>query len=111
MFDNTSPTRLGRCGFAYISPESGGNIKNKFRLALKKGIHKDSNEPVDKYCNCYVCNTYSRGYIKHLLNIKESTASRLLTYHNLHFMEQLGVSIRNSIENDDFVKLYNHWLG
>lgn len=110
MFDNTSPTRLGRCGLAFISPSSGGNIANKFRVSLKKGINRDSDAPVDSLCDCFVCQHYSRGYIKHLFNIGEGTGARLLTYHNLRFMESLGALVRHAIETDSFGDLYKSWL-
>lgn len=111
MFDNTSPTRLGRCGIAFISPPAGGNKKNKFRFSIKKGVHRDSDMPIDPYCECYACKNYTRGYLKHLFNIGESTGARLLTYHNLYFMEHLGFLVRSSIESDSFGALYNKWLG
>ncbi len=110
MFDNTSPTRMGRCGYAFISPFSGGCKSNKFRLSLKKGSHRDSEIPIDSSCDCYVCKNYSRGYIKHLFSIGEATAARLVTYHNLYFMEKLGYSIRQAIEKETFDELYKMWL-
>lgn len=110
MFDNTSPTRLGRCGYAFISPYEGGSKANKFRLYLKKGAHRDSKAPIDHTCDCYVCKNYSRGYIKHLFSIGEATAGRLVTSHNLYFMEKLGREVRKSIESESFDELCNLWL-
>lgn len=110
MFDNTSPSRLGRCGLAFISPQAGGRVINKFRISLKKGINRDKDEPIDSACNCYVCKTHSRGYIKHLFNIGEGTGARLLTYHNLYFMESLGASVRSAIETNTFGLLCKSWL-
>ena len=37
MFDNTSPTRMARCGLALLHPEDGGTTTNKFRVNLKSG--------------------------------------------------------------------------
>jgi len=111
MFDNTSPSRLGRCGLAFISPSAGGRPANKFRESIKKGRQKDSGDPVDSSCDCYVCRQYSRGYIKHLFNIGEGAGARLLTYHNLHFMEALGAVVRRAIETGTFGELYKEWLG
>jgi queuine tRNA-ribosyltransferase len=110
MFDNTSPTRLGRCGYAFISPDSGGCSTNKFRESIKKGHNKDSNAPVDSSCDCCVCKNYTRGYLKHLFSIGETTGARLLTYHNLYFMETLGASVRHAIETSGFETLYKTWL-
>jgi queuine tRNA-ribosyltransferase len=110
MFDNTSPTRLGRCGIAYISPTAGGTIKNKFRVTIRKGASRDDQGPVDSSCECKTCKTYTRGYIKHLFNVNEGTGARLLSYHNLFFMEKLGTSIRQAIHGGTFEELYSHWL-
>jgi queuine tRNA-ribosyltransferase len=110
MFDNTSPTRLGRCGIAFFSPASGGSTRNKFRFSLKKGRNRDDDRPIDLECNCHVCQSYTRAYLKHLLNIGESTGARLLSYHNVYFMEALGQAIRMAIEHDEFESLFAKWL-
>jgi queuine tRNA-ribosyltransferase len=110
MFDNTSPTRLGRCGLAFISPDVGGRVSNKFRISLKKGANRDSEIPIDSSCVCPVCAQYSRAYIKHLFNIGEGTGARLVSYHNLFFMEKLGELVRNAIETNSFGSLYKRWI-
>lgn len=110
MFDNTSPTRMGRCGLAFISPSAGGCVQNKYRMSLRKGSLRDSDLPIDASCSCFVCNTYSKGYLKHLFSIGEGTGARLVTYHNLHYMEELGALIRQSIEDNTFSAFYKMWL-
>jgi queuine tRNA-ribosyltransferase len=111
IFDNTSPTRLGRCGIAYISPRAGGTSANKFRVTIRKGASRDSQEPVDPHCACPTCTTYTRGYIKHLFNVNEGTGARLLSFHNLFFMEALGRGIREAICEGRFDAFYSTWLG
>lgn len=110
MFDNTSPTRMGRCGLAFISPFAGGCVKNKYRTSLRKGSLRNSDVPIDASCSCFVCNNYSKGYLKHLFSIREGTGARLVTYHNLHYMEELGALIRQSIETDTFSAFCKMWL-
>jgi queuine tRNA-ribosyltransferase len=111
MFDNTSATRLGRCGLAYISPAAGGTPKNKFRASIKKGACRDDGAPVDASCGCPTCRRHTRAYIKHLFSIGEASGARLLTIHNLHFMEALGAAIRDAISRGAFDALCRAWLG
>ena len=67
-------TRLGRHGVAF----TGGG-----RLQCKNARHARSDEPVDPDCRCPVCARHSRGYLRHLFQVGEPTAGRLLSLHNL----------------------------
>ena len=110
IFDNTSPTRLGRCGYALISPTTGGTPKNHFRLSLKKGRYAFDQTPVDPACQCKTCKNYTRAYIRYLLKLGDPLGMRLLSYHNLYFMCNLSRLIREAICGDSFYSLYKEWL-
>ena len=110
MFDCVAPTRWGRRGHLYISPSSGGNISNKFRLVITNAKFKEDKKPIDKKCSCYVCKNYSRGYLRHLFVSKEWTFYRLAAYHNEHFILNLMKEIRESINKKQFKKLKKKWL-
>ncbi|MDK2849575.1 MAG: queuine tRNA-ribosyltransferase, partial [Candidatus Woesearchaeota archaeon] len=84
-FDCVGPTRIARVGYAYIRKESGGNLKNKFRIRITKKEFKDDFSSLDKNCNCYVCRNFSRAYIHHLFKSNEILGLRLLSYHNIYF--------------------------
>jgi queuine tRNA-ribosyltransferase len=110
MFDNTSPTRLGRCGLALVSPEGGSKRANRFRISLRQSQHKSSEIPIDEGCQCRVCRSHSRAYIHHLLKIGESLGARLICFHNVYFMHDLGRAIQNAIRTGNLEKLYERWM-
>ncbi len=111
MFDCVLPTRLARQGIVFISPESGGNIKNKWRTHVTNASNKANKDPIDKNCDCYTCKTFSRAYIRHLYKANELLFNYLTTYHNIYFILDLMKQIRESIEKKTFDKLKRKWLG
>jgi queuine tRNA-ribosyltransferase len=88
QFDCVLQTRLGRHGTALTS---GGklHVKNA-RFAL-------DDSPLDPECPCWVCARHSRGYVRHLMQAGEPTASRLVSVHNiawtLHLMDRIRAAI------------------
>ena len=109
LFDCVGPTRIARAGLVYISPESGGNLNNKFRIKLTRKEFEFDKRPIDPNCNCKVCQNYSRAYIRHLFKSKEYLAYYLTSYHNLHFILNLMKEIRESIKNNTFSELKKKW--
>lgn len=108
-FDCVIPTRMGRTGFAFISP-SEGNIKNRFRIDITKNKWQSSKLALDKNCDCKVCKKYTRGYISHLFRAQELLAYRLLSYHNTYFIINLTNNVRKSILDGNFQTLKKSWL-
>jgi queuine tRNA-ribosyltransferase len=109
-FDCVLPTRLARVGYIFIRPESGGNLKNKFRYRLTNSKYKEDSSPLDKNCSCYVCKNFSKAYLRHLFKADELLFYTLTTYHNLYFFQRLMEEIRDSIEQDNFMKMKKRWL-
>lgn len=109
-FDCVLPTRLGRVGYIFIRPESGGKVKNKFRYRVLNERFKDDKSPLDKNCGCYVCKNFSRAYIRHLFKAEELLAYTLATYHNLYFFQRLMAEMRGSIGKDGFRGLKRKWM-
>ena len=56
-------------------------------------------------CSCDVCARHSRGYIRHLLQVGEPTASRLLSIHNVAWTIQLMDRMRAAIVAGTFDQL------
>ncbi|MEG2076259.1 MAG: tRNA guanosine(34) transglycosylase Tgt, partial [Victivallaceae bacterium] len=71
MFDCVMPTRLGRHGSAFVA--NGGT------MPVKAGRYAKDFRPIDENCDCYVCKNFSRAYIRHLFNVGEVLAVRLVT--------------------------------
>ncbi|MDO9508134.1 MAG: tRNA guanosine(34) transglycosylase Tgt [Thermovirgaceae bacterium] len=88
MFDCVLPTRNGRNGTLFTS-FGRVNIKN---LEYERDFG-----PLDPECGCYACRNFSRAYIRHLYRSGEILASRLCTWHNLHFLLELMRNIRKSV--------------
>ena len=109
-FDCVLPTRLGRIGYAFIRPESGGNTKNKFRMRITNTKFKLDKKPLDTHCSCYVCQHFSRAYLRHLWKAHELSFYTLVTYHNLHFFYTLMQEMRSAIEKRKFKELKKQWL-
>ena len=88
MFDCVLPTRNARNGQALTW---GG------RVNLRQSKHQTSRDPLDARCDCPVCQTYTRAYLRHLFMAKEMLGPRLITQHNLHFYQALMAGARTAI--------------
>jgi queuine tRNA-ribosyltransferase len=88
QFDCVLQTRLGRHGTALTS---------QGRVNLKRSEFTLSNEPIDSTCSCSVCTRHTRGYIRHLFQVGEPTASRLVSIHNIAWTLSLMDQMRNAI--------------
>lgn len=96
QFDCVMQSRLGRHGTVLTS---------QGRLQLKNRQHADSDEPLDSQCSCMVCTRHSRGYLRHLLQVKEPTVARLLTWHNIAWTLDLMTRMRAAIQDGTFETL------
>ena len=89
MFDCVMPTRSGRTGLAFT----------RFgELNMRNARHAEDILPIDPRCACPACRGYSRGYIHHLVKSREILGSMLLTWHNLHYYQELMAGLRGAIE-------------
>ena len=88
MMDCVLPSRSGRTGQAW-TPRGQVNIKN--------ARHQDDPRPLDAACTCPACRNYSRAYLHHVFKSGEIIASMLLTWHNLHYYQQLMQGLRDAI--------------
>ncbi len=93
MFDCVLPTRNARHG-SFFTWSGKKNIKNK--------EFYDDNKPLVPGCNCYTCQNHSRAYIRHLWRCGESTASTLLSIHNIQFLVEFSQKCRQAILDDRF---------
>ena len=89
MFDCVMPTRNARNGHLFTST---GIVK------LRNARHKASVEPLDRDCDCYTCQNFSRAYLAHLDKCNEILGSQLATIHNLRYYQRHMAAIRSAIE-------------
>ncbi len=109
-FDCVMPTRIGRRGALFISPKSGGNLKNKFGINIKNLKYKLDRKPIDKNCTCLACKNYSRAYMNHLYKSQELAYYKLASLHNINFMLRLMERIRDSIDKNYFNEFKKEWI-
>ena len=88
MFDCVIPTRSGRNARAYTSM---GEIN------LRNARHADDPRPLDANSTSPTCLNYSRAYLHHLFKADEMLGPMLLTWHNLHYYQELMAGIRAAI--------------
>ncbi|MCI9586493.1 MAG: tRNA guanosine(34) transglycosylase Tgt [Oscillospiraceae bacterium] len=93
FFDCVMPARNARHGRLFTW-RGAMNIKNeKYKLDTL---------PIDPECDCPVCRTYSRAYLRHLFKAEEMLAMRLAVMHNLYFYNRLMGRIREAIDAGSF---------
>ncbi|EPX79962.1 tRNA guanosine(34) transglycosylase Tgt [Litoreibacter arenae] len=101
MFDCVLPSRSGRTGQAFTR-RGVVNIKN--------ARHMDDPRPLDADCTCPCCSQYSRAYLHHVFKAQEIISSMLVTWHNLHYYQELMSGLREAISEGNlsgFVKQFH----
>ena len=88
MMDCVLPSRSGRTGQAFTR-HGVVNIKN--------ARHQDDPRPLDEACGCPACRGYSRAYLHHVFRAGEMISGMLLTWHNLHYYQELMQGMRDAI--------------
>jgi queuine tRNA-ribosyltransferase len=90
IFDCVLPTRDARHQRLYIAKKEISKIvaeenpKEFFScLDIQREIYYRDTRPLSEFCQCSTCLNYSRAYLRHLFQIKETAAFRLATIHNL----------------------------
>lgn len=111
LFDCVAPTRRARNGSLYISPKSGGSRKNNFTTAISLSKYTADKKPIDPNCHCYTCQNFSRAYLRHLFMAKELLYHQLASIHNIYFINNLMIEIRESIKSKKLNLLRINWLG
>jgi len=88
MFDCVMPTRSGRTAQAFT---------RRGTVNLRNARHQDDPRPLDEQCDCPLCRDYSRAYIHHLIRSEEILAPMLLTWHNIHYYQDVMRGLRAAI--------------
>lgn len=95
MCDCVLPTRIARNGTAFTSHG---------KVVVRNATYEKDFTTLDPECDCYTCKNYTRAYIRHLVKAEEILAARLISIHNIHFLENLMKNIRESIKEDRFLE-------
>ncbi len=92
LFDCALPTRVARHGQALTA---------KGCLSVKSSRCKNVFKPIDKECQCPACRDYTLAQLHFLFRAKEQLAGKLLTMHNLFFLESRLEQIRAKIDSGE----------
>ncbi len=88
MMDCVLPSRSGRTGQAWT---------RRGQVNIKNARHADDPRPLDAECTCPACTGYSRAYLHHVFRSGEMISGMLLTWHNLHYFQELMQGMRDAI--------------
>jgi queuine tRNA-ribosyltransferase len=93
MMDCVLPSRSGRTGQGWT---------RRGQVNLRNARHADDPRPLDEACTCPTCQGYSRAYLHHVIRSQEIIGSMLLTWHNLHYFQELMAGMRDAIAGATF---------
>lgn len=95
IFDCVLPTRIARHGQAFTRDG---------KINLNNAKYKLDELPIEKDCDCYTCQNYSKAYLRHLVNVKEFLGGRLISIHNIRFLIKLTEELREAIKNNNILE-------
>jgi queuine tRNA-ribosyltransferase len=95
MFDCVLPTRNGRNGFAFTSAGV---------LRLRNTQYSADTRPIDEKCDCYACQHFTRGAIRHYFFAGEMLGPILVSVHNIRFYQSFMADIRKAIADGRFAE-------
>ncbi|MEP4198251.1 MAG: tRNA guanosine(34) transglycosylase Tgt [Aliishimia sp.] len=95
MMDCVLPSRSGRTGQVFTRMGV---------LNIKNARHMDDPRPLDENCTCPTCRNYSRAYLHHVFRSQEMISSMLLTWHNLHYYQDIMQGMRDAISAGTFAQ-------
>ena len=88
MFDCVLPTRNGRNAYAFT--DSGA-------MRLRNSQYTRDPRPIEQGCDCYACQNFARGAIRHYFFAGEMLGPILVSVHNIRFYQRLMSDIRRAI--------------
>ncbi len=101
LFDCVMPSRNARHG--HLNTWNG-------IINIKNAKYRTDDSPLDPECDCPVCRTYSRAYLRHLFKAEEMLGMRLCVMHNLYFYNNLMEKIRDAMDNGTFEEFYRKYV-
>jgi len=100
-FDCVAPTREARNGT--LQTKNG-------KINITNAKYKNDFKPIEKDCDCYTCQHFSRAYLAHLFRSNEMLAGTLASIHNLRFFVRLTENIRSAIVKGQYFAFKKKFL-
>lgn len=101
MFDCVIPTRSGRNGQAFTR---NGTVN------IRNAKYAEDLAPLDEKCECIACKEHSRAYLHHLVKSGEILGCMLMTWHNLHFYQDIMRMLRRAIQAGELERVAEEFL-
>ena len=101
LFDCVLPTRVARNGTAFT---------RKGTVIIKTAANKANFGPIEEGCDCFACRHFTRAYLRHLLNVEEILALRMLSVHNTHLFLKLMADARRAIAAGTFAEFRREFV-
>ncbi len=96
--------------FDCVMPSRNARHGNLFtwngHMNLNNNKYERDPRPIDPTCDCPVCKTYTRAYIRHLFKARELLGMRLCVLHNLYFYNTLMEKIREALSEGRYEEFY-----
>ncbi|MEI8198369.1 MAG: tRNA guanosine(34) transglycosylase Tgt [Phycisphaerae bacterium] len=91
MFDCVLPTRNGRNALAFTYQGT---------MRLRNAKYALDDQPLEPGCDCYCCQNFSRGYLRHLFSVQEMLGPTLVSLHNVRYFQRWMLDIRRAIRDN-----------
>lgn len=101
LFDSAFPTRNAR---HWTVMTASGNY------ALGKAEHSGAGGPLEEGCECPTCRRFGRAYLHHLCRDNDLLGMRLVSVHNLFFVQELLREMRRAIGHGRFRRFREEFL-
>jgi queuine tRNA-ribosyltransferase len=101
MFDCVLPTRVARNGTAFT---------RRGAVSIKSAPNKSDFRPIEEGCECFACRHFTRAYLRHLLNVEEILALRMLSVHNTHVFLKVMADVRSAIGAGAFAEFRREFV-
>jgi queuine tRNA-ribosyltransferase len=101
IFDSAYPTHVARHNRIFTRQ---GNIK------MNSPKYSEDYGPIDDHCDCFTCKNYTRAYVNHLMRCEEPLGMRLVSLHNIRFIQQLIEDAKVAIREDRFEEFKKEFL-
>jgi queuine tRNA-ribosyltransferase len=101
MFDCVLPTRVARNGTAFT---------RRGAISIKAAPNKNDFRPIEEGCDCFACRHFTRAYLRHLLNVEEILALRMLSLHNTHVFLRVMADARSAIAAGTFAEFRRQFV-
>ena len=103
-FDCVTPTRIARHGWAL---KKGAHNE---RMNLRNSQFREDPTPLDETQDHYYSQTFSRGYLHHLIKSHEPLAMHILSVHNIATMTRLMREVRQALRDGTLDQLEKEWI-